>query len=363
MSAWLAFGAGIAASLAANIAHAGAGAGAKAVAGWAPLALLLCSEVMTRVPAPRHPLLKAAQILGTVIVAGVAALASYRHMRGLALQYGEDNLTASTLPLSVDGLVVVASIGLVVLSQMRHAAVAAERAAVLAAAAGRAAASAAAGERGAPPPAAVAPPAPMPVPVPVPQRVAALASLVGPDLMPVPTREPNPVPGQASAPVPVPAVVPEPVPVPERVPVPVPVPVPAAVPDPEPEPVPAAVPVPVPDAVPATGIGQLPLPSLTPVVSPEPWPRDAGGTGERPLPYDFGPEVGRLDAGTRKSYEEAYRLYLESVEVGKPLTGELLGKGCGRSERWGRKRIEDCVRARKRAAVKPRELAATAAGK
>ena len=53
-SVWLAFGAGIAASLAANIAHAGASGGAKAVAGWAPLALLLCSEVMTKVPAPRQ---------------------------------------------------------------------------------------------------------------------------------------------------------------------------------------------------------------------------------------------------------------------------------------------------------------------
>ena len=67
VSVWLAFGAGIVASLAANIAHAGADAGAKAVAGWAPLALLLCSEVMTRVPAPRHRLLKAAQDRKSVV--------------------------------------------------------------------------------------------------------------------------------------------------------------------------------------------------------------------------------------------------------------------------------------------------------
>ncbi|RQX13427.1 hypothetical protein DDE19_26165, partial [Micromonospora ureilytica] len=134
LSAWGAFAAGIGASLAANVAHAGADAGARAVAGWAPLALLLCSEVMTRVPAPRHPVLRGVQVVGTVVVAAVAALASYRHMRGLALDYGEDNLTASTLPLSVDGLVLVSSIGLVVLSQMRREAMAAERGASLVAA-------------------------------------------------------------------------------------------------------------------------------------------------------------------------------------------------------------------------------------
>ena len=43
--AWVAFVAGIAASLAANIAHADVSLGAKAIAGWAPLALLLCAEV------------------------------------------------------------------------------------------------------------------------------------------------------------------------------------------------------------------------------------------------------------------------------------------------------------------------------
>jgi len=134
MVAWSAFAAGIGASLAANIAHAGDEIGEKFVAGWPPLALLLCSEVMMRVPAPRHPLVRAAQILGTVIVAGVAAVASYRHMKALALEYGEDSLTASTLPLSVDGLALVASIGLVVLAHQRRTAIAAERAADLAAA-------------------------------------------------------------------------------------------------------------------------------------------------------------------------------------------------------------------------------------
>lgn len=278
VSVWLAFGAGIVASLAANIAHAGADAGAKAVAGWAPLALLLCSEVMTRVPAPRHRLLKAAQVLGTVIVAGVAALASYRHMRGLALEYGEDNLTASTLPLSVDGLVVVASIGLVVLSQMRRAAIAAERAAALAAAVS----------------ARPVPPAPVPPP-PVPA--------------PVPPPEPKPVP---------PAAVPEPVPVP----------------DPEPEPVPGAVepdPVPQPEPEPVPQTARVPLPALDVVVPPEPWPAQQ----PLPLPDPVPPDPA---ADENAAARNAWR---DSLAAGEPLTGKALGDRFRRSERWGRNRITE----------------------
>jgi hypothetical protein len=43
------------------------------------------------------------------IVAAVAAFASYRHMRAVALEHGEDAITAAALPLSVDGLIVAAS--------------------------------------------------------------------------------------------------------------------------------------------------------------------------------------------------------------------------------------------------------------
>ncbi|MFI7283073.1 DUF2637 domain-containing protein [Micromonospora chersina] len=242
VSVWLAFGAGIAASLAANIAHAGAGGVARAVAGWAPLALLLCSEVMTRVPPPRHKWLRVVQVVATVIVAGVAALASYRHMKGLALEYGEDSLTASTLPLSVDGLVVVASIGLVVLSQQRREADAAERAAALAAAA----------------PAAPVPPPPVPVPVP----------------------QPVPVP----VPVP-PAAVPEPEPMPEPKPVPVPEPVP------DPEPVPQSA--------------RVPLPSLDVVVPPEPWPAGQPVPPPDPVPDPVPPDGADENAAARKVWRDS----------------------------------------------------------
>ncbi len=56
--------------------------------------------------------------LGVAVVTGVAAIGSYAHMRALALEHGQGAFLASILPLSVDGLLAVASI---VLSEDREA--------------------------------------------------------------------------------------------------------------------------------------------------------------------------------------------------------------------------------------------------
>ncbi len=53
-----------------------------------------------------------ASIASALLVAGIAALASYTHMRGLALRYGQDPLIATLLPVSVDGMMVVATVAL-----------------------------------------------------------------------------------------------------------------------------------------------------------------------------------------------------------------------------------------------------------
>jgi len=275
MVAWSAFAAGIGASLAANIAHAGDEIGEKFVAGWLPLALLLCSEVMMRVPAPRHPLVRAAQILGTVIVAGVAAVASYRHMKALALEYGEDSLTASTLPLSVDGLALVASIGLVVLAHQRRTAIAAERAADLAAA------------------------LPPQAPVPVPPAAAD----------PVP--EPLPVP--AGLPVPLPEPDPEPLPEPARVPLPRMEPV---VP-PEPWPQQQALPLPPPDPVP------VPQDAATDALwaaARKAW-KDSAAAGEPLTGRALGERFGRSERWGRDRIREA-RAELEAEETAGDVAGE-----------------------------------------
>ncbi|MBN3584892.1 DUF2637 domain-containing protein [Algoriphagus aestuarii] len=114
---WTAFLLGAGASIAANVAHAaernadGTDIGAMLFAAWAPVALLLVAEMMVRGQRPRG-LLTVVEWVGAFLVALAAAVVSYGHMRGLLLQYGESELVAVLLPLSVDGLVVVASVAL-----------------------------------------------------------------------------------------------------------------------------------------------------------------------------------------------------------------------------------------------------------
>jgi DNA-binding CsgD family transcriptional regulator len=55
---------------------------------------------------------RVASIGSALVVAGIAAYASYSHMRHLALAYGQDATVATLLPISVDGLMVVATIAL-----------------------------------------------------------------------------------------------------------------------------------------------------------------------------------------------------------------------------------------------------------
>jgi hypothetical protein len=103
---------GVAASVAANILHAQPAPVARAIAAWPPLALLLTVELVSRVPV-QHRLLGVVRISATGVIACIAAWVSYWHMTGVAARYGETGTTAYLLPISVDGLIVVASICLV----------------------------------------------------------------------------------------------------------------------------------------------------------------------------------------------------------------------------------------------------------
>src|SRR3954451_11417405 len=103
---------GVAASVVANVLHALDNPISQAIAAWPPLALLLTVELISRVPVHRR-LLAAARLLATAIIAGIAAWVSYWHMAGVAARYGETGASPYLLPLSVDGLIVVASICLV----------------------------------------------------------------------------------------------------------------------------------------------------------------------------------------------------------------------------------------------------------
>ncbi|MEV7264202.1 DUF2637 domain-containing protein [Micromonospora aurantiaca] len=103
---------GVAASIAGNVLHARDEFISQVISAWSPLALLLTIELISRVPVHRRHL-ALARWAATALIAGIAAWVSYWHMAAVASRYGETNGSQYLLPLSVDGLVVVASICLV----------------------------------------------------------------------------------------------------------------------------------------------------------------------------------------------------------------------------------------------------------
>jgi hypothetical protein len=106
---------GVAASVAANILNAADNPISQTIAAWPPLALLLTVERISRVPVHRRNL-AALRFIATAVIAGIAAWVSYTHMHGVAARYGETGASPYLLPVSVDGLIVVASISLVELA-------------------------------------------------------------------------------------------------------------------------------------------------------------------------------------------------------------------------------------------------------
>jgi hypothetical protein len=114
---WSAFLLGIAASIAANVAHAQPAWGPRIAGAFVPLALLLAVECMSRPHWRRAGTWWGlARYGGTGLVALVAAVISYRHMAGLLERYGEDTLNAHLGPLAVDGLMVVAGFALLAIN-------------------------------------------------------------------------------------------------------------------------------------------------------------------------------------------------------------------------------------------------------
>jgi Protein of unknown function (DUF2637) len=107
---------GVGASITANVLHAQPTLVAQAIAAWPPLALLLTVELIAKVPA-HHRWLSAVRLVAAGGIAGIAAWVSYWHMTAaVAARYGETGTAAYLLPLSVDGLVLVASVCLVELA-------------------------------------------------------------------------------------------------------------------------------------------------------------------------------------------------------------------------------------------------------
>jgi hypothetical protein len=104
---------GVAASVAANVLHAQPNPISQIIAAWPPLALLLTVELISRVPHHRRSL-GVIRITATAVIAAIATWVSYWHLVGVAARYGETDAGAAyLLPISVDGLVIVASVSLV----------------------------------------------------------------------------------------------------------------------------------------------------------------------------------------------------------------------------------------------------------
>jgi hypothetical protein len=106
---------GVAASVCANILHARDNLIAQTIAAWPPLALMLTVELISRVPVYRRAL-AALRMLATGGIAGIAAYVSYFHMAAVVARFGEHPPNPYLLPISVDGLIVVASVSLVELA-------------------------------------------------------------------------------------------------------------------------------------------------------------------------------------------------------------------------------------------------------
>ncbi len=106
---------GVAASVCANVLHALPNPISQTISAWPPLALLLTVELTSRVPMHK-PVLAALRVMATATIAGIAAWVSYWHMQSVAVHYGETVTSSYLLPISVDGLIVVASVSLVELA-------------------------------------------------------------------------------------------------------------------------------------------------------------------------------------------------------------------------------------------------------
>lgn len=105
----------IAASIVGNVLHARDNPISQAISAWPPLAFLLTVELISRVPMHRKTL-AAARLFAMVGIAGIAAWISYWHQVAICSRYGETGAAPYLLPLTIDGMVVVASMSLVELA-------------------------------------------------------------------------------------------------------------------------------------------------------------------------------------------------------------------------------------------------------
>jgi hypothetical protein len=106
-----------AASIWANMLNAGHNAAAIAIHVFPPLFFFAALEITSRVPFRKEDrwYWKLSRGFGTLIIAGISAYLSYRNQSTAFHRYADDQ-TAILLPLSIDGMMIVASVTLMVLN-------------------------------------------------------------------------------------------------------------------------------------------------------------------------------------------------------------------------------------------------------
>lgn len=103
---------GIAASIAMNVLHAPPSLAARLVAVGPPVAVFACLELIARIPSTSTVRTRS-RIAGAAIVAMTAATISYAQQRAAVLGLGFAKWEAWIWPLTIDGVMIVASISLV----------------------------------------------------------------------------------------------------------------------------------------------------------------------------------------------------------------------------------------------------------
>jgi len=112
---------GVLAAGAANVAQAPADPVARLIAGWPALTVLLTVELLARYPV-RPRLLSTVRAVAAGLVAGIAAWLSYWDMVHVVREHGESGVVPYLVPVTVDGLIVVAAVSLIELgSRIREA--------------------------------------------------------------------------------------------------------------------------------------------------------------------------------------------------------------------------------------------------
>lgn len=107
---------GLGLTVALNVMHAPPTWGARLVGGTPPLFVLICLELISRIPST-HWSVSIGRVLATITVVGIAFYISYGQQREFILDLGFQHDHAALFPIVIDGAMVVCTLSLVEVSR------------------------------------------------------------------------------------------------------------------------------------------------------------------------------------------------------------------------------------------------------